>query len=91
MDYIGEQLLPGKLGHFFLYLSLVSSLVATLTYFLSAQSKNQETANDWKKLARICFITEAFSIVSIFAILFYIIHEHRFEYKYAWQHSSLSL
>jgi cytochrome c-type biogenesis protein CcmF len=91
MDYIGEQLLPGKLGHFFLYLSLVSSLVATLAYFLSAQSKNQETANDWKKLARISFITEAFSIVSIFAILFYIIHEHRFEYKYAWQHSSLSL
>jgi cytochrome c-type biogenesis protein CcmF len=91
MDYIGEQLLPGQLGHFFLYLSLVSSLVATLAYFLSAQSKNQETANDWKKLARISFITEAFSIVSIFAILFYIIHEHRFEYKYAWQHSSLSL
>jgi cytochrome c-type biogenesis protein CcmF len=91
MDYIGEQLLPGKLGHFFLYLSLVSSLVATLAYFLSAQSKNIETSNDWKKLARISFITEAFSVSAIFVILFYIIHEHRFEYKYAWQHSSLSL
>lgn len=91
MDYIGEHLVPGKLGHFFIYLSLVSSLVATLSYFLSAQSKNIETATGWKKLARLSFITESISVLSIFIILFYIIYNHLFEYKYAWQHSSLSL
>lgn len=96
MDYLGEQLAPGKLGHFFIYLSLVSSLVATVSYFLSAQSKNTESANDpiaigWKKLARLSFIIESISVLSIFVVLFYIIHNHRFEYKYAWQHSSLSL
>ena len=91
MDYFGEQLAPGKLGHFFIYLSLVSSLVATVSYFLSSQAKNTESANDWKKLARISFIIESISVLSIFAVLFYIIHNHRFEYKYAWQHSSLSL
>jgi cytochrome c-type biogenesis protein CcmF len=91
MDYLGEQLLPGKLGHFFVLLSVVSSLVATLSYFLSTQSKNIETANDWKKLARLSFVTEVISVFAIFIILFYIISNHRFEYKYAWQHSSLSL
>ena len=91
MDYIGEQLLPGKLGHFFVLLSLVSSLVATLAYFLSTQAKNAESADGWKKLARLSFVTEVISVFTIFIILFYIIYNHRFEYKYAWQHSSLSL
>jgi cytochrome c-type biogenesis protein CcmF len=91
MDYIGEHLLPGQLGHFFIILSLVASLVATFAYFRSAQSKNESDAAYWKKLARIAFIAEVFSIVAIFIILFYIIYNHLFEYKYAWQHSSRSL
>lgn len=91
MDYIGEHLLPGQLGQFFIVLSLVASLVATFSYFKSAQSKNDADAAHWKKLARYAFITESVSILAIFSILFYIIHSHYFEYKYAWQHSSRSL
>src|SRR5215212_3671982 len=45
MDFVGEHLLPGKLGPFFILLSLVSSIVSN----------------------------------------------HLFEYKFVWQHSSLSL
>jgi cytochrome c-type biogenesis protein CcmF len=91
MDYIGEHRLPGQLGHFFIVLSLVASLVATFAYFRSAQSKNNFDAGHWKKLARYAFIIETVSVLSVFAILFYIIHNHLFEYKYAWQHSSRSL
>lgn len=91
MGYIGEHLLPGQLGHFFIVLSLVASLVATFAYFRSAQSKNETDSFYWKKLARLAFITEVVSVAAIFGILFYIIHNHLFEYKYAWQHSSLSL
>jgi cytochrome c-type biogenesis protein CcmF len=91
MDYIGEHLLPGKLGNFFIVLSLVASLIATFAYFLSTTSKIDEDANQWKKLARFSFIIEVFSVFAIFGILFYIIYNHLFEYKYAWQHSSLSL
>src|SRR6185436_16168665 len=91
MGYIGEHLLPGQLGHFFIVLSLVASLVATFSYFRSAQSSIETDATQWKKLARYAFITETVSVFAIFGILFYIIHNHLFEYKYAWQHSSLSL
>ena len=91
MDYIGEHLLPGQLGHFFIVLSLVASLIATFSYFKSAQSKNDSDAAHWKRLARYAFLTEIVSVVAIFGILFYIIHGHLFEYKYAWQHSSRSL
>jgi cytochrome c-type biogenesis protein CcmF len=45
----------------------------------------------WKKLARTAFIIECISVFAIFSILFYIIYNHLFEYKYAWQHSSRSL
>ena len=91
MGYIGEHLLPGQLGHFFIVLSLVASLIATFSYFRSAQSKNEIDASYWKKLARFAFITEAISVFAVIGILIYILSSHLFEYKYAWQHSSRSL
>ena len=53
MGYIGEHLLPGQLGHFFIVLSLVASLVATFSYFRSAQSKNEIDSAYWKKKANL--------------------------------------
>ena len=96
MDYIGEHLLPGQLGQFFIVLSLIASLVATFSYFKSAHpiaigSKADADAFYWKKLARYAFVIETISVVAIFGILFYIIYNHLFEYHYAWKHSSLSL
>jgi len=101
MDFIGEHLLPGKLGHFFLLLSFVSSIGASVCYFLSVQNSRRvsvaslqqlnSSSVQWKKLARVFFITEVISVFAIFGLLFYIISHHYFEYKYAWQHSSKSL
>jgi cytochrome c-type biogenesis protein CcmF len=113
MDYIGEHLLPGQLGHFFIVLSLISSLVATFAYFMASRlgtgtpvpgisatsvalNKQNILAGfgdtaSWKRLARIAFITEVISVFAIFVILFYIIHNHLFEYHYAWKHSSRTL
>jgi len=91
MEYIGEQLLPGQLGHFFVLLSLVSALVACLAYFKSSCAILPSAKENWIKLARISFFTDAVSVFAVFCILFYIISHHLFEYKYAWQHSSLSL
>jgi cytochrome c-type biogenesis protein CcmF len=91
MDFIGEQLLPGKLGHFFILLSFTASLAATVSYFISAQKRDLAEKVQWRNAARIFFIAETVSIISIFALLFYIISNHLFEFKYAWQHSSRSL
>src|SRR6185436_5494925 len=91
MDYIGEHRLPGQLGHFFIVLSLVASLVASFAYFRSSQAKDLTSANEWKKLARYAFVTDVISVFAILGLLIYIIHGHLFEYKYAWQHSSRAL
>ena len=91
MDYIGEHLLPGQLGHFFIVLSLIASAVATISYFFATSARSAIDGGYWKKLARYAFIIETISVIAVFSILFYIISNHFFEYKYAWQHSSRSL
>ncbi|MBD0333324.1 MAG: cytochrome c biogenesis protein CcsA, partial [Chitinophagaceae bacterium] len=76
---------------FFVLLSLITSLAATFSYFRSTREKPESAKVQWKRLARIFFITEVISVFSIFGLLFFIISNHLFEYKYAWQHSSRSL
>jgi cytochrome c-type biogenesis protein CcmF len=91
MDYIGEFLLPGQIGHFLAILSFVASLVATFSYFKAIQPESYETGKSWQKLARIAFAVESIAVAGLFITLYYIISSHLFEYKYAWQHSSKSL
>lgn len=91
MNFTGEHLLPGQIGHFFILLSLVSSLGAAISYFLSVRKRDPLEASSWKQLARVFFYADIISIAGIFITLFYIISHHFFEYKYAWQHSALSL
>jgi len=91
MDYSGEHLLPGQLGHFFVILSFVASLVASISYFKSANARIGEEALSWKRLGRIGFLLDGFSVLAVFSILLYIVATHKFEYYYAWNHSSKSL
>ncbi len=91
MDYSGEHLLPGQLGRFFIVLSFVSSLVASIAYFKSASAEIRAEADSWKKLGRAAFLIDGFSVFSIFGILLFIVATHKYEYCYAWNHSSNSL
>ncbi|MEO6289519.1 MAG: cytochrome c biogenesis protein CcsA, partial [Ginsengibacter sp.] len=91
MDYIGEHLLPGRLGHFLVLLSFVASLVASIAYFKSANAKLTDVANSWKRLGRIAFIIDGLSVFSIFGLLIFIVATHKFEYYYAYNHSSKAL
>jgi cytochrome c-type biogenesis protein CcmF len=91
MQFIGEHLLPGQLGHFFAILSLVASLVATVAFYKATNITDLADKKSWLRLARVAFLAETISVVAIFSILYYIISSHLFEYKYAWQHSSRAL
>lgn len=91
MDYIGEHLLPGQLGHLLVVLSLVASIVACIAYFKSANAKLPDEAVSWRKIGRIAFITDAISVITIFGIILFIIVQHYYEYYYAYNHSDKSL
>lgn len=91
MNYIGEHLLPGQIGHFFAVLSLVASLLATFSFFKASRLESTLLLNPWIKLARIAFGFLTISMLALFGILYYIISNHLFEYKYAYTHSDRSL
>jgi cytochrome c-type biogenesis protein CcmF len=87
IQFIGENLLPGKIGQFFVVLSFCAAMLAAIAYFCS--EKNTENQSEsWLRLGKISFYTHALSVVGIAATLFYIIYTHLFEYHYAWSHSS---
>lgn len=83
----GERLIYGNLGHLAVVIAFGTSILATVAWYLAVQ-RNDET---WSKIARNAFHLHTFSVLSIVGILFFIIHQHLFEYHYAWQHSSREL
>ncbi len=88
VNYVGEHLLPGQIGQFFIVLSFGAALLSCIAYFFA--TKNPEETS-WKKIARIGFWVNAVSVVAVGATLFYIIYNHFFEYNYAFAHSSRDL
>ncbi|HET6245043.1 MAG: cytochrome c biogenesis protein CcsA [Bacteroidetes bacterium] len=89
IQYIGEQLLPGQTGNFFIVLSFISALVAAISYFFAV--KENPLIGSWKRFARVSFLVHSLAIFGIIATLFYLLFNHRFEYYYIWQHSSTEL
>jgi len=90
IQFIGENLLPGKLGQFFIVLSFVASLLSTISYFLAVKNKDEQNKS-WTKLGRIGFLVNVGSIIGIGITLFYLILNHYFEYYYVYHHSSKTL
>lgn len=92
-QFIGENLLPGKLGYFFIILSFIASLFSAFAYFRSANTEGSdlEGSRSWLKMARGSFIIHTVSVLGIFTALYYIISNHLFEYNYAYAHSSKAL
>jgi len=91
MPYEGEHLLIGQVGHFFALLALVASIAASFAYYKSTVVISEVDSLRWRKFARTAFILDVVSVLALFLILYLIIYNHYFEYKYAHQHSKRSL
>lgn len=89
INYIGEQLMPGKLGHFFIVLGFVSALVAAIAYYFGA--KDDADSDGWRKMGRVAFGIHSVSVLSVVGILLGLLASHRFEYHYIWQHSNTEM
>ena len=87
ITFNGEWLWLGNLGQIFVVLMFVTALLSTIFYFRSVRNDSNQEA----LFARRSFYVHTFSVIAVFVILFAIIFNHRFEYYYAWRHSSLSL
>ncbi|WP_194972839.1 cytochrome c biogenesis protein CcsA [Aquiflexum lacus] len=80
----------GNLGHFAVILAFVSAIVAAYSYYQYTIAPELEKAN-WKRFSRAVFYIHSVASVTIAISLFEIIYNHRFEYFYAYSHSSKAL
>jgi cytochrome c-type biogenesis protein CcmF len=88
VQFIGERLIYGNLGHLAVVVSFGTAIIATFAYLFAANNPEEKS---WLKIATAAFYTHTVSVLSIVLMLFLIIRLHLFEYHYAWQHSSTDL
>jgi len=90
IQFIGENLLAGKIGQFFIVLAFGASLLSTISYFFATRNKDLSDRL-WTRIGRISFLVNWISILGIGVTLFYLILNHYNEYYYVWAHSSKAL
>ena len=56
MNFIGEQLLPGQIGHFFIILAFIASLLATISFFVASGKTEPLEKARWLNYARGIFL-----------------------------------
>jgi cytochrome c-type biogenesis protein CcmF len=83
INYIGEHIWAGNLGHAFVILAFVSSLMAAVSYFFGVKGDKS-----WRNLGRTMFLVHSFSVLGIIGTLMYMLVNHMFEFQYVWQHSN---
>ena len=91
MDYIGEQLLPGQIGHLLIIISFVASILAAVSYYLSFRAENHDDRESWKKLGRVLFLTDVACVLTVFVLVYFLISNHRYEYQYVYKNSGNDL
>ncbi|MBS1622795.1 MAG: cytochrome c biogenesis protein CcsA [Bacteroidetes bacterium] len=89
--FVGEHLWLGHLGHFFLVVSFIASLLAFVAYAAAEFTKPHADKASWRTIGRWAFSIHGVSVLGIFVMLFVMILNHWFEYHYAWRHSSTEL
>lgn len=91
MKFEGEHLFPGQLGHFFVLLAFTTSLLSTIAFFTASRQTDTVLKRSWLRYARTAFFIQAASVVTVFLTIFFICHNHYFEYLYAYKHASKEL
>lgn len=81
VEYIGEHLWLGSLGHFLILLGFVSAIFCAYAYFQSVRQKDES----WKALARKAFIVHGASYLIVIGILFYAMINEMYEYIYVYR------
>lgn len=91
IDYIGEHLWVGQLGQFLIFLAFATAVLATGSYALGTNALGIESKNNWKKIGRGAFLVHGGSIITIIALIFFMMINRYYEYDYVWSHVSNSL
>ncbi len=81
----------GDLGHLSVIVSFSAAIMAAISWFKAQTSSQEHDKEAWSTLGKTAFFTHVGGIFSVVLCLFLIIHNHYYEYHYAWSHSSDNL
>lgn len=88
MEYIGEHLFPGQLGHLCAVLSFVAALLSAVSYFFATKQRETSSYEGWRNVGRLGFLLHGLAVLGIIGALFYILTGKMYEYQYAWANVS---
>jgi cytochrome c-type biogenesis protein CcmF len=91
MQFEGEHLWIGKIGHLFVLIAFTASLLSTIAYFIAGKKDNIVEKLPWIRFARVSFITQFVSVLIVFSSIFYLCANHFLEYLFAYKHTSKEL
>ncbi|MBM3428772.1 MAG: hypothetical protein FJX95_08320, partial [Bacteroidetes bacterium] len=87
IQYLNEHIWPGVLGHFFVVLAFVAALGSAVAYYMD---ENQPLL-DWKMWARRAYYAHVGAVIGIVIMMLWILLNHQYEYKYAFDHLNNSM
>lgn len=90
-EFINEHTYAGHLGHLLIITAFVSSLAAVFSFIASVKSDELQHARAWRSLGRRIMVAHSVAVVSVVALLFFMIANHYFEYHYVWKYSSRAM
>ena len=88
VQYIGEHLLPGRIGQFLIIFGFVTALLSAVSYFYATQHRDTPEQRSWKTLGRWSFILHGLSFLTVIGLIFYMMMNYMYEYKYVLEHVS---
>lgn len=91
MQFEGEHLWIGQLGHIFILIAFTASLLASIAYFIASRKNDAAEKLSWIKYARVSFYVQSIAMATVFGCIFYICAHHYLEYLYAYKHTSNEL
>ena len=91
IQYIGEHLLPGKIGHFALVASFVASLLAAVAYYFATEKRAEESYISWRNIGRASYLAHGLGIFIVIGTMFYLMINQYYEYQYVQAHVSEDL
>ena len=91
IQYIGEHLTAGRIGHLALVLAFVSSILAAFAYWLATENRKDETFEAWRNIGRSAFVIHGISVFTVIGLIFYIMINQYYEYQYVQAHVSEDL
>jgi len=85
MTFINEHLIPGVTGHILIYIALLTAACSAIIYFYNSYREDKlltiKTANTF-------FNFHVSSLIGAALVMYYILFNHYYEYKIAWQYTS---